>query len=95
MDDFFMFGSSFDDCLSNLNKVLKRCREKNLTLKWENCHFMVKKGIILGHVISKNEIEVDKGKTDLIINLSPPTCVREVMSFLGHASFHCCFIEEF
>jgi len=30
MDDFSMFRSSFDDCLSNLRKVLERCREKSL-----------------------------------------------------------------
>ena len=52
MDDFSMFGSASDDCLSNLRKVLERCREKNLTLNWEKCHFMVKKGIVLGHIIS-------------------------------------------
>ena len=87
MDHFSVFGSFFDDCLSNLSKVLKRCREKNLTLNWEKCHFMVTKGIVLGHVISKDGIEVDKAKTNLIVNLPPPTCVREVRSFLGHASF--------
>ena len=52
MDDFFVFGSSFDDCFSNLRKVLERCGEKILTLNWEKCHFMVKKGIVLGHIIS-------------------------------------------
>jgi len=32
MDDFYVFGSSFDDCLANLTKVVQRCMEKNLTL---------------------------------------------------------------
>jgi len=32
MDNFFVFGSFFDDYLSNLSEMLKRCREKNLTL---------------------------------------------------------------
>jgi len=50
-----MFGSSSDDCLSNL-KVLQSCREKNMTLNWGKCHFMGEKGIVLGHVISKDEI---------------------------------------
>ena len=95
MDDFFVFGSSFDECLSNLRKVLERCREKNLTLNWEKCHFMVKKGIVLGYIISKDAIKVDKTKTDLIVNLPPPTYVKEVRSFLGHVSFHHCFIKDF
>jgi len=32
MDHFSVFGSLFDDCLTNLTKVLQRCAEKNLTL---------------------------------------------------------------
>jgi len=95
MDDFSVFGSSFDNYLTNLEKVLKRCREKNLTLSWEKCHFMVKKVIILGHVISSGSIEVDKAKIDLIANLFPPTCVIKVRYFLGHAGFNHRFIQDF
>ena len=40
----------------NLQKVLKRCEEKNLVLNWEKCHFIVTKGIIFGHIISVNGI---------------------------------------
>ncbi|GJW12771.1 reverse transcriptase domain-containing protein [Tanacetum coccineum] len=36
MDDFSVFGSSFDHCLKNLEKMLKRCEETNLALNWEN-----------------------------------------------------------
>jgi hypothetical protein len=52
MDDFSIFGSSFQECLHHLTLVLVRCKEKNLVLNWEKCHFMVKQGIVLGHVIS-------------------------------------------
>ena len=66
MDDFSVYGSSFDDCLSNLDRVLQRCKYTNLVLNWEKCHFMVNEGIILGHKISKKGIEVDKAKVDAI-----------------------------
>ena len=95
MDDFSVFESSFDECLSNMRKVLERCREKNLTLNLENCHFMVKKGIVLGYIISKDAIKVDKTKTDLIVNLPPPPYVKEVRSFLRHAGFYRKFIRDF
>ena len=53
MDDFFVYGTSFDDFLSNLDRVLHRREETNLVLNWEKCHFMVNEGIVLGHQISK------------------------------------------
>ncbi|XP_060964172.1 uncharacterized protein LOC133033462 [Cannabis sativa] len=58
----YVFGSSFDHCLENLEKVLTRCEKSNLVLNWEKCHFMVTEGIVLGHKISKAGIEVDKAK---------------------------------
>ena len=53
MDDFSVFGASFEKFLANLEKVLQRCEESNLVLNWEKCHFMVQEGIILEHKISR------------------------------------------
>ena len=50
MDDFLVFGPSFETCLHNLNLVLQRCEDTNLILNWEKCHFM------LGHRISEKEL---------------------------------------
>nr|GEW55543.1 reverse transcriptase domain-containing protein [Tanacetum cinerariifolium] len=76
MDDFSVFGNSFQNCLSYLEKMLKRCKDTNLCLNWEKSHFMVKEGIVLGHKISKERIEVDKAKVDVITKLPYPTTVK-------------------
>ncbi|GKE85508.1 reverse transcriptase domain-containing protein [Tanacetum coccineum] len=78
MDDFFIFGSSFDHCLKNLKKMLKKCEETNLVLNWEKCHFIVKEGIVLGHKVSGSGIEVDKAKIEAISKLPYPTNVKAI-----------------
>nr|GFB91920.1 reverse transcriptase domain-containing protein [Tanacetum cinerariifolium] len=42
MDDFLVFGNSFSTCLTNLERMLKRCEDTKLALNWEKSHFMVK-----------------------------------------------------
>ncbi|GJZ47029.1 reverse transcriptase domain-containing protein [Tanacetum coccineum] len=71
MDDFSVFGDSFDKCLNNLDKMLQRCKDAHLVLNWEKCHFMVKEGIVLGHKVSGARLEVDKAKIDVISKLPP------------------------
>ncbi|GJS85174.1 reverse transcriptase domain-containing protein [Tanacetum coccineum] len=75
MDDFSVFGNSFNSCLNNLSKMLAR--------------------IVLGHKISKAEIEVDKAKVDVITKLPYPTNIKGIRSFLGHAGFYRRFIKDF
>ena len=95
MNDFSIYGSSFDDCLSSLANILQRCIDSGLVLNYEKCHFMGESGIVSGHVISRKGIKVDRTKIEMISTLPYPATGQEVHSFLGLASFYRRFIQNF
>ncbi|RVW67245.1 Transposon Ty3-I Gag-Pol polyprotein [Vitis vinifera] len=81
--------TTFQRCmLSIFSDMVERIME-------EKCYFMVQQGIVLGHIISKKGIEVDKAKMELIIKFPSPTIIKGVRQFLGHAGFYRRFIKDF
>ncbi|GJQ99385.1 reverse transcriptase domain-containing protein [Tanacetum coccineum] len=94
MDDFSVFGNSFDNCLKNIDKMLQRCKDANLVLNWEECHLMVKEGIVLGHKVSGAGLEVDKAKIDVFSKLLPPTNVKGIRSIENVVADHLSRIDN-
>ena len=88
MDDFSVYGDTYDEALANLKKVLIRCQETNLSLSHEKCRMLFTKGVVLGHIISQNGIEVDPAKIRVISNLSVPQNQKDIRSFLGHVGYY-------
>ena len=81
MDDFTVYGDSFDKCQENLSLILKRCIRTNLVLNYEKYYFMVEQRIVLEHVESSRGLKVDKAKIDIVSSLPYPSCVKEVCFF--------------
>lgn len=57
IDYFLVFGDSFDNYLEHLSLVLQNCKEMNMVINWEKCHFIVNEGIVLRHMISSHVID--------------------------------------
>ncbi|GJU42956.1 reverse transcriptase domain-containing protein [Tanacetum coccineum] len=88
--DFSVFGSSFDHCLNNLDKMLQLCKDAHLVLNWEKCHFRVKEGIVLGLKVSEAGLKVDKAKIKVIFKLPPPLLSKTIMHTDHSALRHLC-----
>ena len=81
MDNFSIFGDDFDSCLAHLTKILEVCVRKRLVLSWEKSHFMVREGVVLGHLVSGKGLEVHKAKIEVIQNLPPPSYITRFTEF--------------
>jgi hypothetical protein len=95
MDDFTVYGDNFQEAVENLEKVLARCQETNLSLSHVKFHMLRTEGVVLGHHISPTGIQVDPAKIKVICDLPVPATQKDVDNFLGHARYYRRFIENF
>ena len=95
MDDFTVYGATFEEAKENLEMVLKRCQDYNLSLNSEKFFMMMEEVVVLGHYISSKGIQVDPKKIEVISTLPMPEKQKNVRSFLGHTRYYRRFIENF
>ena len=72
MDEFTPYSSIFEEALKNLEKVLVRCEQTQLSLSTKKCHMMMSEGVVLGHFISADGIQVDPSKIRVIEKIPTP-----------------------
>jgi hypothetical protein len=94
MDHFTTYVVSFEEALQNLKKVLNRCIQAHLSLRTKKCHMMMSEGVVLGHFISSQGIQVDPSKIQVIKDLPIPKTQTDVRSFLGHARYYRRFVKN-
>ena len=95
IDYFTPYGKDFEEALKNLEKVLTCCEQTQLSLSTKRYHMMMGEGVVLGHFISTDGIQVDPSKIKVIKNIPTLGTQKEVRNFLGHARYQRIFKENF
>nr|XP_016470949.1 PREDICTED: uncharacterized protein LOC107793177 [Nicotiana tabacum] len=72
---------------SKFNPLTEEVYRDESSVELGEVPFMVQERIVLGHFVSSKGIEVDRAKVDVIEKLSPPTSIKAIRSFLGHAGY--------
>jgi hypothetical protein len=75
--------------------MLDRCRQCHISLNLKKCIFCMPFGIFLGHVVCKQGLLMDPTKIVVILDLQPPTSVKQLRSTLGHMGYYRNFIKGY
>ena len=95
LDDILIHGRTFDEMLSNLDRVLNKLQEAGLKLKARKCQLFQKEVEYLGHVVSSDGIRTDPKKIEAVQNWPTPENVTELRAFIGLCSYYRRFIQGF
>jgi len=94
VDDLVVWGEDMEQHDMRLRQVLDRCRERNLKLNREKCHFQVSEVHYVGHVLSAGGVEADPQKVEAIIVMPTPANREDLQRFLGVVTFLSKFIPN-
>ena len=95
LDDICIFATGIDEMLDCIELVFKWLEDFNLKIKPKKCHFFWCSVIFLGHILSAEGISANPKKVEKVKNWPVPTNPKELLSFLGLASYYCHFIPKF
>lgn len=94
-DDLIVHGRDTEEHDKNLQRVLERLSEKQLTLNAEKCTFKMNKVVFMGLLLSKHGVGPTEEKVRAVAEASQPQTPSEVRSFLGLVGFSARFIPDF
>ena len=95
LDDIIVFGSSLQQHIENLQKVLHRLKQANLKIKIDKCEFLQKECEFLGHIVTQEGIKPNPNKIEKIVSWPLPKTVTQIKAFLGILGYYRKFIKDF
>jgi hypothetical protein len=93
-DDWTIF-SLLQNYIECLRLMLDKCRQCQISLNLNKCILCSPFRVLLGHIVCKKGLLVDPSKIAIIVDLPPPTSVRQLRTGLGHNGYFRNFIKGY
>jgi hypothetical protein len=95
LDDITVYSSSHEEHLKHLKRVFLKCRQFGISLNPKKSQFALRKGKLLGHIVSAEGVKIDPARVEAIQRLSLPRSKKDIQSLLGKINFVRRFVPNF
>lgn len=95
IDDIVIFGCTVEQCMTNMQTVLKQAQQYGLEIKWSKCQFLKERISFLGHEVENGHVWPGQEKIKAVKNFPLPKNIRGVQAFLGLTGYFRKFIQDY
>ena len=91
-DDIVIYSQTLDEHVNHLSMMLSQLRKYTLYVKMKKCEFAQQEIKLLGHIVSKNQVQIDPKKVQAFVDWQALRNVKDLRLFLGLANYYRKFI---
>ena len=95
LDDITVFSKSDTEHIEHLRRTFEKCRRYGLSLNPQKSLFALEEGKLLGHIVTKDGVNIDPKRVEVINGIALPRNKKEVQVFLGRINFLRRFIPNY
>ncbi|XP_075521480.1 uncharacterized protein LOC142554696 [Primulina tabacum] len=93
--NILIYSKSREEHGQHLRTELQTLKYRQLYAKFSKCEFWLDRVASVGHIISRDGVEVDRSKVEAVRDWPMPKSVTEIRSFLGFFGYYRKFIQGF
>ncbi|XP_073064007.1 uncharacterized mitochondrial protein AtMg00860-like [Primulina eburnea] len=95
IEDILIYSKSREEHSHHLSTTLQTLKYRQLFVKFRKCEFWLDRVAFLGHIISRDGVEVDPNKVEAFKDWPVPKSVTKILNFLKLAGYYMKFIQNF
>ena len=92
IDDIVIYSKTYEEHIDHLDLVLGAIEKSGITLSPVKCHLFYSSILLLGHKVSRLGLSTHAEKVCAILDLSRPTKLSQLQTFLGMVVYFSAFI---
>lgn len=94
-DDVLIYSPSWESHMEHVRLAFELIRKHRFFIKLSKCAFGQQQIEYLGHIVSREGVQVDQSKVKAILDWPKPSTITELRGFLGLTGYYRKFVRDY